>query len=181
MRRTEGKYTQLIGKSSAIQKLRRLICCAANSTVNVLISGETGTGKELVARTIHAQSKRQTAPFVPILCNTYPETLIEAELFGYEEGAFTNAKRAKPGMFELAHGGTLFLDEIGEMSQTVQVKLLRVLEHLTVTRIGGTEPTQIDPRLIAATNKDLQQLVKVVLSEKIFFTDCMFLRSKFHR
>jgi len=127
MRITEAKYTQFIGKSPAIHKLRRLIRCAADSTVNVLISGETGTGKELVARTIHAQSKRRDAPFVPILCNAYPETLIEAELFGYEEGAFTNAKRSKPGVFELAHGGTLFLDEICEMSRTVQVKLLWIM------------------------------------------------------
>jgi transcriptional regulator with PAS, ATPase and Fis domain len=159
MGRDYAKYGKLIGQTPAIQKLRRSISQAARTSINVMITGETGTGKELVARSIHVESRRRSARFVPVMCNAYPETLIESELFGYAEGAFTNAKRSKPGMFEMANEGTLFLDEIADVPLTVQAKLLRALEHLTITRVGSVEPRIIDTRLIAATNKNLELLV----------------------
>jgi transcriptional regulator with PAS, ATPase and Fis domain len=126
----------------------------------VLIQGETGTGKELVARNIHALSSRHDKPFVDINCAAIPDNIVESELFGYEAGAFTDAKKTKKGLFELADRGTLFLDEIGDMPLNIQAKILRVLETRAIKRLGGTRDVSVDVRIITATNKDLQNLVK---------------------
>ncbi len=150
----------LVGNNPAIQSLRHMIERVAPSPTSVLITGETGTGKELVAEALHAFSTRDKAPLVRINCGALPENLVEAELFGHERGAFTGADRAKPGRFELADGGTLFLDEIGELPPAMQVKLLRVLEDGVVDRVGGTEPRRVDVRLVAATNRDLDAEVR---------------------
>jgi transcriptional regulator with GAF, ATPase, and Fis domain len=138
--------------------------------ITVLVRGETGTGKELIARTIHYNSSTQTQPFVEINCSTIPEPLLEAELFGYEKGAFTDAKSRKKGLFELAENGTLFLDEIGEISLAVQVKLLKAIEEKTIRRLGGTEDIQIKTRIIAATNRDLQ----AAMQENLFRQDLYY-------
>ncbi|MBR4427527.1 MAG: sigma-54-dependent Fis family transcriptional regulator, partial [Spirochaetales bacterium] len=127
---------------------------------SVLITGESGTGKEVVARTIHDQSPVSSGPFVAINIGGVPENLLESELFGYEKGAFTGAVGRKSGMFELANGGTLFLDEIGDMPFALQVKILRVLQEKSITRLGGTEPLPINARIVCATNKDLEQMVR---------------------
>ncbi|MDX1388882.1 MAG: sigma-54 dependent transcriptional regulator [Acidobacteriota bacterium] len=150
----------IVGSNPAIESLRRMIERVAPSPTSVLITGETGTGKELVAEALHAFSTRDQAPLVRINCGALPENLVEAELFGHERGAFTGADRAKPGRFELADGGTLFLDEIGELPPAMQVKLLRVLEDGRVDRVGGTEPRRVDVRLVAATNRDLDDEVR---------------------
>jgi len=147
----------MVGRGTAMAELRRLIERLAPSPSTVLISGETGTGKELVAEALHRLSPRAARPFIKINCGALPDTLVEAELFGYESGAFTGASRSKPGRFELADGGTLFLDEIGELPAAAQVKLLRVLQDGLVDRIGTTRPHRVDVRLIAATNRDLDQ------------------------
>jgi transcriptional regulator with PAS, ATPase and Fis domain len=126
---------------------------------SVLITGESGTGKELAARAIHLNSLRRTGPFVAVNCSSYVETLIESELFGHEKGAFTGAVKSKPGRFELADGGTLFLDEIGEISLPLQVKLLRVLETRNFERVGGTKTIELNARVIAATNKDMEKAI----------------------
>jgi Nif-specific regulatory protein len=126
----------------------------------VLIRGESGTGKELVAHAIHYNSPRSEKPFVKVSCGALPEGLIESELFGYEPGAFTDARGQKKGRFELAHGGTLFLDEVGELSRSTQVKLLRVLQEREFERLGGVRPIKVDVRLVAATNKDLEAAVQ---------------------
>jgi len=133
---------------------------AENSMTTVLIQGETGTGKELVARNIHALSSRHDKPFVDINCAAIPDNIVESELFGYEAGAFTDAKKTKKGLFELADRGTLFLDEIGDMPLNIQAKILRVLETRAIKRLGGTRDVSVDVRIITATNKDLQNLVK---------------------
>ncbi|MRR11667.1 AAA family ATPase, partial [bacterium] len=125
----------------------------------VMIYGESGTGKELVARAVHALSPRAGGPFISVSAGALPETLLESELFGYEKGAFTGAVGAKPGRFEMANGGTLFLDEIGDISPAVQVKLLRVLQERHFERLGGTRTIDVDVRVVAATNQDLQQLI----------------------
>jgi len=151
--------TELIGESPAMKKVGELITMVAPQVATVLITGPSGTGKELVARAIHALSVRAKNRLVAINCAAFPETLLEAELFGYEKGAFTGADKPKPGRFELADGGTLFLDEIGEMPPTMQVKLLRVLEDRTIERLGGVKPIPLDLRLIAATNRDLDAMV----------------------
>src|SRR5262249_25964953 len=130
------------------------------SEATVLLLGESGTGKELVARLIHSLSPRARAEFVAVNCAAIPESIIESELFGHEKGAFTSAIARKEGRFERAHDGTLFLDEIGELSPSVQVKLLRVLQEGEIERVGGTQPIKIDARIVAATNKDLQELVE---------------------
>jgi two-component system response regulator AtoC len=149
----------LLGDSPRMAALRSDIRRAASSQATVLIHGENGTGKELVARAIHDESPRRAAPFVKLNCAAIPESLIESEIFGYEKGAFTGATKQKPGRVELAEGGTLFLDEIGDYSAAVQVKLLRVLQERELTRLGGTATFAVDVRFVAATNKDLQTLV----------------------
>ncbi len=150
---------EIIGKSPAIQRVFQLIEKVAPTESTVLILGESGTGKELVARAIHAKSRRREGPFIPVNCGAIPEELLESELFGYERGAFTGANRSKPGRFELAHGGTIFLDEIAEMSPKLQVKLLRILQERTVERLGSERAIPVDIRIIAATNRDLEQEV----------------------
>jgi DNA-binding NtrC family response regulator len=157
-RELRQKYglTNLIGNSAPIQDVFQMIHKVAHSeAMTVLLQSESGTGKDLVARAIHYESRRSEKAFVVINCATLPETLLESELFGHEKGAFTDAKQAKRGQFELADGGTIFLDEIGEMSLATQVKLLRILENRSFVRIGGTREIKLDVRIIAATNRDL--------------------------
>jgi DNA-binding NtrC family response regulator len=149
----------IIGEHESLRAVLASLTRAAESDTTVLLLGESGTGKELFARALHALSGRASGPFVPINCAAIPEPLLESELFGYERGAFTGAATRKPGRFELAHRGTLFLDEIGELSLTLQAKLLRVLEHQTFERLGGTLSVEIDVRLVAATNRDLRAAV----------------------
>ena len=156
---TRNSLDNIIGKSPAIEKLKATIRTVAPTGSTVLIYGESGTGKELVARAVHACSPRTSEPFVSINCGAFPETLLESELFGYVKGAFTGATQNKRGLFEVAAGGTIFLDEIGEMSASMQVKLLRVLQERTIRPVGGTQETSIDVRVIAATNKDLRDMV----------------------
>ncbi len=154
-------FNDIIGISNAIQEVKSKAAKIARSNSTVLIVGESGTGKEIFARAIHTASGHGRKPFVPINCGAIPEHLLESELFGYEEGAFTGAKRGgKPGKFELANGGTIFLDEIGNMSLYLQAKLLRVLQERQIERVGGTQVIPVDIRVIAATNSDLQDMVK---------------------
>jgi DNA-binding NtrC family response regulator len=150
----------LLGVSPAMQEIYRLIEMAAPSPAPVLILGETGTGKELVARTIHELSQRARGPFVAVNCSAIPETLLESELFGHEKGAFTGAMARRPGYFELADGGTIFLDEIAEMSSNLQAKYLRVLQDSQVRRIGGHDEVSVDVRVVCATNKDVVKAVQ---------------------
>jgi len=151
----------IVGRSRQLQGLIHIInLMAENESTIVLIEGETGTGKELVARNIHLLSKRADKPFVDINCASIPENIFESELFGYEAGAFTDAKTTKKGLFEIADGGTVFLDEIGEMPLSLQAKLLRVIEARAFRRVGGTREMKTDIRFIAATNKDLAECVK---------------------
>ena len=131
----------------------------APTDVSVLVTGESGTGKELVAKAIHMRSPRRIGPFIPINCGAIPENLLESELFGHEKGSFTGAHVTRPGKFELADGGTIFLDEIGELSQSLQVKILRFLQDQVIERVGGREPIQVDVRIIAATNRDLEEML----------------------
>ncbi len=156
----QGEVTGILGRSPAIVALRGLIERIAPAPTTVLITGETGTGKELVAEALHRLSPRRDAPIVRINCGAIPEALVESELFGYERGAFTGAQRTKPGRFELAHRGTLFLDEVAELPAAVQAKLLRVLQDGTFDRVGGTEPRRVDVRLVTATNRDLPVMVR---------------------
>jgi two-component system response regulator PilR (NtrC family) len=149
----------IIGKSSALEKLKATIRTVAPTGSTVLIQGESGTGKELVARAVHACSPRGGEPFVSVNCGAFPETLLESELFGYVKGAFTGASQNKRGLFEVASGGTIFLDEISEMTLSMQVKLLRVLQERSIRPVGGTQETAIDVRVIAATNRNLQEMV----------------------
>jgi DNA-binding NtrC family response regulator len=146
----------IVGESAAVVELRRLIDLVAASDATVLVRGPSGSGKELVASEVHARSARAAAPFVAVNCAAIPDTLLEGELFGYEKGAFTGAETRKAGRFELAQHGTIFLDEIGELGQGVQAKLLRVLEERKVTRLGAVAPVDVDLRVIAATNRDLE-------------------------
>ena len=150
----------LIGKSAAMRSVVERIRAVAGSTSTVLIVGESGTGKELVARAIHDLSPRKNRPFVAVNCGAIAETLLESELFGHVKGAFTDARQSREGVFEQAHQGTLFLDEIGEMSLGMQVKLLRVIQERRVRRVGGSEETPVDVRVIAATHRDLMQMVR---------------------
>ncbi|MFB3814577.1 MAG: sigma-54-dependent transcriptional regulator [Terriglobales bacterium] len=149
----------IVGASEALQKLKQTIHTVASTSSTILICGESGTGKELVARAIHDCSPRAAEPFVSINCGAFPETLLESELFGYVRGAFTGANQNKRGLFEVANDGTIFLDEISEMSLTMQVKLLRVLQERAIRPVGGTSESAIDVRVIAATNKDLDKMV----------------------
>ncbi|HSE57612.1 MAG TPA: sigma-54 dependent transcriptional regulator [Nitrospiraceae bacterium] len=148
---------QILGRSKAILTLLELIRKVADTEASLLIYGESGTGKELVARAIHAHSRRAAHSFVPVDCAALPDTLLESELFGHEKGAFTGAHAAKPGLFEVANGGTVFLDEVSGMSQTLQARLLRVLQERHVRRVGGTRYTDIDVRVIAASNRNLEE------------------------
>jgi two-component system response regulator AtoC len=151
---------QIIGKSPAMQQVFKMIGQVAGRPVTVLITGESGSGKEIVAKTIHYNSNRCAGPFVRVNCGALPENLMESELFGYERGAFTGAVAKKAGRFELAHNGTILLDEIGELSLPLQVKLLRVLQEREFERVGGTETIKVDVRIIAATNSNLEEMVR---------------------
>lgn len=152
-------FEGLIGKSKAMQDVFTMVRKVAASPVKVLITGESGTGKELVARAIHYNSDRRDGAFVPINCGAIPENLIESELFGHEKGAFTGAIKQKPGLFEIADNGTIFLDEIGELPPLMQVKLLRVLQENEFRRVGGTKDIQANVRVLAATNRNLEEAV----------------------
>lgn len=154
-------FEDIIGSSSAVKEVKDLAKKAGNTNSNVLIVGESGTGKELYAHAIHNSSKRVLGPFVKINCAAIPPELLEAELFGYEEGAFTGAKKGgKKGKFEIAIGGTIFLDEIGDMPMNMQVKILRVIQEKEIERVGGNVVKQVDVRIIAATNKNVEQAVR---------------------
>ena len=157
---TFGAQEMILGEGEASIEMKRLLESAASKDVSVLITGETGTGKELVARFLHKTSCRSDGPFIPVNCAALPKDIVEAELFGVEEGAYTDAKEKRLGTFELANGGTLFLDEIGELSKAVQLSLLRVLEERRLTRLGGDEAIPLDIRLVCATNRDLELEVK---------------------
>lgn len=159
---TEGLPTQgaFVAESPAMKELQRMIHRVAPSSATVLITGETGVGKELAAKAIHELSPRGKGPFIKVNCSALPEALLESELFGYEKGAFTGAYSQKPGRFELADGGTIFLDEIGDISPLIQVKLLRVLQHKEIERLGGTATLPVDVRIIAATHRDLEALIQ---------------------
>lgn len=156
---SRNSLENFIGSSPVIEKLKATIRTVAPTASTVLIYGESGTGKELVARAVHSCSTRASEPFVSINCGAFPETLLESELFGYVKGAFTGASQNKRGLFEVASGGTIFLDEIGEMSVSMQVKLLRVLQERTIRPVGGTQETPVDVRVIAATNRDLREMI----------------------
>jgi DNA-binding NtrC family response regulator len=154
------RFESLIGQSAVMQSVFDMICSVAPQDSTVLITGETGTGKGLAAKALHTQSRRAGGPFVTVNCGAMPEHLMETELFGYQKGAFTDAKETKKGRLELAHGGTLFLDEIGEIGMRMQIDLLRVLEDGVFYRVGGTQPLQADFRVVAATNRDLKEAIR---------------------
>lgn len=154
------EWSPLVGSSPAMLEVYKLVARVSESRSTVLLQGESGTGKELIARAIHANSPRRDKPFIPVNCGALPDTLLESEMFGHEKGAFTGAVGLKAGLFEAATGGTLFLDEIGELGPALQVKLLRVMQDQEVRRVGGTTSVKVDVRIIAATNRDLEQLVK---------------------
>ena len=153
-------FRSLVGKSEQIQIVRKLVEQVAPTDANVLILGESGTGKEVIARNIHFMSPRKDNEFIPINCGAIPAELLESELFGHEKGAFTGAVSSRKGRFELAEGGTLFLDEIGDMPLQMQVKLLRVLQERTFERVGGTRPIQCNVRIVAATHRNLEQMIE---------------------
>ena len=161
---------QMIGSSPAYRRMLALVEQIADSSATILIQGESGAGKELVARTIHERSGRRAGPFVAVNCAALPETLLESELFGYEKGAFTGAAGRKEGRFELANGGTLFLDEVADLSLVTQPKILRVLQEGEFERLGGTRTIQVEVRIVAATNQDLADMVK----EKRFREDLYY-------
>jgi two-component system response regulator PilR (NtrC family) len=167
---TRNSLDNIVGASAAMDRLKQTIRTVASTQSTVLVYGESGTGKELVARAVHVCSPRAAEPFVSINCGAFPETLLESELFGYVKGAFTGANQNKRGLFEVAHEGTIFLDEISEMSLTMQVKLLRVLQERCVRPVGGTDEIAIDVRVIAATNRDLDKSV----SENTFREDLYY-------
>src|SRR6516165_4722010 len=167
--RLEGA-SEIYGESELIRRVRERIARVAPTHATVLITGETGTGKELVARAIHRNSPRNAKPFVAVNCAAFTETLLESELFGHEKGAFTGADRSRPGLFEAAHEGTLFLDEAGEMSLAAQAKLLRILTDGQLLRVGSTQPRKVDVRLLAATHRDLLQRVhEGLFREDLFY------------
>ncbi len=154
-------FGSLIGSSPSLERVVKQARAVADTTATVLLTGENGTGKEVLAHAIHEESSRSAGPFIAVSCAALPESLIESELFGHEKGAFTGAVHARKGRFELADGGTLFLDEVGELTAAVQVKLLRVLQERTFERVGGAKTFGVDIRLIAASNRDLEQAVTV--------------------
>ncbi len=160
----------MVGRSPAMQKVFDTVRKVAATEASILILGESGTGKELIARSLHARSLRQAQPFVPLDCAALPENLLESELFGYEKGAFTGAHRSKPGLLELANGGTIFFDEVGELSLNLQAKLLRVLQERQFRRVGGTRLIDVDLRVVAASNRDLERAV----AEKLFRQDLFY-------
>ena len=163
-------YFGIVGSSKPMKKVFKLIAKAATMTANVLISGESGTGKELVARAIHYNSPRSSAAFVPVNCAAIPDSLVESELFGHEKGAFTGANATRTGFFEVAAGGTVFLDEIGDASQSLQAKLLRVMQNKEIIKVGSNQVVKVDTRIVAATNKDLLDLV----NRKLFREDLYY-------
>src|SRR5919199_2565159 len=152
-------FSEIIGTSEALQQVFRLVEKVAPTSTNILVYGESGTGKELIARAIHHNSPRSDRPFVAINCGALPETLLESELFGHTKGAFTGATTARPGLFRSAEGGTVFLDEIGEISQALQVRLLRAVQEHEVTPVGSSAPAHFDARVVCATNRDLEREV----------------------
>ena len=153
------RFDNIIGQSPAMTATYEIITDVAGTDASVLLSGETGTGKELVAKAIHAKSQRANLPFIAINCGAIPDTLLESELFGHRKGAFTGADRDRKGFLEVVGGGTLFLDEVGDISPKMQVNLLRVLEEKTVTRVGSRTPVRVDFRLITATSRDLEDQI----------------------
>ncbi|MBG0782886.1 MAG: sigma-54-dependent Fis family transcriptional regulator [Bacteroidales bacterium] len=157
LKKAVSKHNQMIGQSAPMDEIREMIQKVAPTAARVLISGENGTGKELVARQLHELSSRSHAPFIEVNCAAIPSELIESQLFGHEKGAFTSAIKQRKGDFELAHGGTLFLDEIGDMSLSAQAKVLRALQENKITRVGGEKEIPVDVRIIAATNKNLKE------------------------
>ena len=160
----------LIGETPAMQQVRRLIETIAPTEATVMILGDTGTGKELVARSLHDKSERASRSFIPVNCGALPENLVESELFGHRKGSFTGADNNRKGLFEVANGGTLFLDEVGELDKSVQVKLLRFLESGEIRRVGENEPFRVDVRVLCATNRDLREMVKnEQFREDLFF------------
>ncbi len=156
----KDEWSPLVGSSPAMLDVYKLVARVSESKSTVLLQGESGTGKELIARAIHANSPRRDKAFIPVNCGALPDTLLESEMFGHEKGAFTGAVGMKAGLFEAANGGTLFLDEIGELGTALQVKLLRVMQDQEVRRVGSTTSVKVDVRIIAATNRDLEQFVK---------------------
>jgi DNA-binding NtrC family response regulator len=168
--RERTRFESMIGQSDAMQKIFDLISDVSPTDSTILITGETGTGKGLAAKAIHTNSPRCSGPFVAVNCGAIPEHLMESELFGHQKGAFTDAKENKKGRLELAHGGTLFLDEIGEITMRMQIDLLRVLEDRVFYRVGGTQPIEADFRVIAATNRNLEQAIK----DRIFREDLYY-------
>jgi len=160
LRKRISKAYEMVGESDAMMKVKEMIERIAPTDARVLITGENGTGKELVAHQIHEKSNRNTGPFIEVNCAAIPSELIESELFGHEKGAFTSAIKQRIGKFELASGGTLFLDEIGDMSASAQAKVLRALQENRITRVGGEKEIQINVRVIAATNKNLKEEIE---------------------
>jgi nitrogen regulation protein NR(I) len=157
---TGGDGPPLVGQSASMRQIYEIVAKVADSPSTVLITGESGTGKELIARELHRRSSRRDKPLIKVNCAAIPKDLVESELFGYEKGAFTGAVGSKPGRFELADGGTLFLDEIGEIPVEMQVKLLRALQESEFERVGGIKTLRVDVRLVAATNRDLEELIR---------------------
>lgn len=168
--REQYRLEQFVGTSEPIRRVLEFVEKVADCDSTVLIQGESGTGKELIARMLHFNSRRKDRPFIPINCGAIPENLLESELFGHEKGAFTGAAHARMGRFEMAHGGTIFLDEIGELSLGLQVKLLRVLQERSFERVGGTKTIDVDVRVVAATNQDLE----VAVQQKRFREDLYY-------
>jgi DNA-binding NtrC family response regulator len=156
LKKVVSKHNEMVGESAVMEEIREMIQKVAPTSARVLVYGENGTGKELVAKQLHEFSKRAHAPFIEVNCAAIPSELIESQLFGHEKGAFTSAIKQRKGDFELAHGGTLFLDEIGDMSLSAQAKVLRALQENKITRVGGEKEIAVDVRIIAATNKNLK-------------------------